>query len=456
MNGMVSSSVPTALEQLSLGNWRHWFGVVRASWPAIVGLTVLGASSAAAWSSRQPKVYEAHASLEYSFGVGEASEQAAGGDSRELAYMADRELIRTQNFILKSRLLAERVVRRLALDKHSAANRHVAFHHNNSAFERAVAQVQAAVDVAPIPSTRIAGISVRDSTPEGAARIANALVDSYLEKTLEDREDASSRALDWLRGQQADLKPEVEASERAVFKFREDHQSLATSLDERRRIVAEQQGTYGDELTSLRIKRVHAQARLSVLKEALASQSDPLTVQAGPIAADPIVLSLRERYRNLVTLLKQLSQSQAAGSPQVLAAEGELETIRVQLGLQLDAILHGAQADLKEIERSETGMQQALAQVHQQSLALSREELEFASLERQRASQAERYSLVLERMAKADLARALKASPARVVDRAVPVAEPVAPRVRWATAVGGLLGLLVGVLGAILRRARQV
>jgi len=415
---------------------------------AIVLITLATALAGGLWAAQQPKLYEARATLEYDAGLGRTS---AGASQGELAYLETRELIKTQNYILKSRSLAERVVRKLALDRMTSDTKAK----SPSPFGRAVELVHNAIEIVPVPNTRVVEIHARAATPELAANIANALVDAYLEKSLEDRIGASSRALEWLRQQQAELKQDVEASETAVFKFREEHQSLFASLDERRKLVTAQVQAYSGALTELRIKRVQAQARVHVLKEAIAAEPDPLAVQAGPIATDAAVIDLRKRYRDADARLQQLAVTQGPDTREVLVAKADLDATRAQLARQIDAILQGALSDLKEIERSETGLLQAMAQTQQQSQELSREELEFTSLERERTSRAERYSLVLERTAQADLERALGASSARVVDRATGAKRTRTLGSGAAAALGGVTALLLGILGSILLEAKR-
>ncbi len=413
---------------------------------SIALVTLVSALAAGAWAALQPKLYEARATLEYDAGLGHTRAAATQG---EPSYLEARELIKTQTYIMKSRSLAEQVVRKLGLDKATSDGKKSNTAPSPSSFERAVETVQNAIEIVPVQGTRVVEIRVRAGTPDLAASIANALVDVYLEKSLEDRVGASSRALEWLRQQQAEMKQEVNESELAVFKFREEHHSLSTSLDERRKLITAQVQAYSGALTELRIKRVQAQARVNVLKETIAAEPDPMAVQAGPIAADPAVVDLRKRYRDADARLQQLAVTQGPETHQWLVAKAELDATRAQLLRQIDTILRGAQADLKEIERSETGLQQAMTQTQQQSLELSREEMEFASLERDRASRAERYSVVLERTAQADLERALGASTARVVDRAGAVRTTVGPPVGTAAGWGALVGLALGILGVL-------
>ncbi len=442
---MVNSPTPSHTGGARDNDSRAWTQHPRKRVGIVLMMTLLGAGSAGFYPAQQPNVYEACATIEYDVSLSEGGGQASGGDAQsQLAYLASQELIRTQNYILASRSLAERVVRKLALEKKPSA----AFpgRERQSMFNRAVEQLQASVQVISVAGTRAVALCAQASRRDESALIANTVVDAYMEKSLEDRAYASARALTWLRDQETYLRREVEASELAVLRFREAHHSVSASLDEHRRVVSDQFVTYNAALTDLRIKRVHAQARLGVLKEALDANFDFLTIQASAIAADPVIGALRERYRNAQVLLQQLALAHSSESYQVVSAQAELDAIRIQLELQLDSLLKGAHADLKEVERAEAGLRQALSDLHDQSVALSHEELEFVSLEHERASQRARYKLVLERAAKANLANALGAGTTRVIDRARPSATPLRPRVERAAGVGGLVGLALGAL----------
>ncbi len=120
---------------------------------------------------------------------------------------------------------------------------------------------------------------------------------------------------------------------------------------------------------------MQAQARGNVCKEAIAADPDPMAVQAGPIAADPAVIHLRKRYRDADARLQQHDQASARDVPDA-RRESRVGCEAGAMERQIDLILRGAQAGPKEIERSETGIQQAMAQAQQQSQALCREEME--------------------------------------------------------------------------------
>ncbi len=430
------------LQNLARDLWRYKWVV-----PAV---TLLVAGIVAFRTSREPKIYEAVASLEYD----PRPAMPLGRELQDVASSYDSwntyEFYETQNHILQSRSLAERVVRKLGLhlDPDYGGNPS-AEEPSAASVERAAQAVQGQITVAQVPDTRIIHIKVQDQNGDRAQLIANAVADAYIEKSLEDRMGTSVSALEWLSGQMSNLKRELEDSEHALYKFRQENQSLSASLEERQKIIAAQLHSYNSTLTELRTQRVKASARLAVLKEMISGGDDVLALQAGPIGLDPHVAELRAKYYDVATELKKLAVTYGPAHPLVQTAQSEVDLAASQLRSQIEAIVAAVEAELRELTQSERGIEQALAEVNRQGLELSLQETEYTQLDRERQSRSELYALVMERAAQTDLARAVRAANARIVDRALRPQFAVSPRVRSAVTMGVVLGLMLGVALAL-------
>ncbi|MFL9839325.1 hypothetical protein ABS768_17830, partial [Flavobacterium sp. ST-75] len=69
------------------------------------------------------------------------------------------------------------------------------------------------------PDSRIATISFRSPDPRLAARIADSFAESYIRTDLQRRYDASAYARQFIAGQLADAKQQLERSERAAIDY---------------------------------------------------------------------------------------------------------------------------------------------------------------------------------------------------------------------------------------------
>ena len=304
-----------ALRTLARDIWRYKFVV-----PAVAAIV---AGAVAFYTMRQPKIYEATTTLEYdpnpSKPLGEAVEDTAGPST---GYWDNVEFYETQNYILRSRGLAERVVRKLAL--HQDAEFMDVPPQERAKFkgvpvEVAAGVVQLSLKVVPLADTRIVKIQFRNVSPERAQLVANAIADEYIEKSLEDRMGTSARALEWLSTQMANLKQELESSELDLYKFRESNDSLSASLQERQNIIASQLQDYSGTLTQIHTQRIKSEAHLSVLKDLVSRGSDQANIEATPVGDGKVLAELRSKYRESATALEKLTQVYGPQHPQVLA-----------------------------------------------------------------------------------------------------------------------------------------
>ena len=152
--------------------------VVRFGWIALV-LAVLGGVGGAVWTSRQPRIYSAISTLEYEPNpprpLGRGVEDVADPFGN---FWASREFFDTQNRVISSRNVLDRVVRQLALHEDAGFHGHTgeaAERFEGSTIEATSALLGARLTVEPVPTTRLVNLVVQDSDPERAANIANAI-----------------------------------------------------------------------------------------------------------------------------------------------------------------------------------------------------------------------------------------------------------------------------------------
>lgn len=427
---------PAAMQLAEL--WRY-----RLLVPAVA---LLVAGAAAFWVVRQPKVYEATAQLEYDPYPTKPMGGAFEDNRSAWTFWDTQEFFETQNFILRSRSLAERVVRRLSLNndaKFVGSNKRLSV-------EDAAMRLMLGLRVEQVRDTRVVSVRYSDTDPDRAQLIANAFVDAYIDKSLEDRLGTSASALEWLNGQMKNLKRELESSELALYKFREDHDTLSASLSERQKLIAGQLQNYSNSYTELHTRRIATEAHLAVLRQQLTQTNDLLALRAGPIGIDPIINGLREQYQEKSAALDTLLVTYGEAHPQVRAIQTTLESIRQQLQRHVEAIVARVQGEVEELVRAESGVQAALSKVNQEGLALSLQEIEYTRLDRDRESKADLFENIVKRAAETDLTRALRVSSGRVLDRATRPRIPVSPRVRFTVIVGVVLGLVAGVVAALI------
>jgi uncharacterized protein involved in exopolysaccharide biosynthesis len=128
--------------------------------------------------------------------------------------------------------------------------------------------VQGEVHVDPVRDSRIAKVSVDDTSPERAMRIANTLSEAYIEFNMERRADTTRDASIWLEEQLGSLKTKMETSEVGLHEFKKAHDILTASFEDKQSISSQRLLALNDALTHVRTRRAELDARLHSLAEA--------------------------------------------------------------------------------------------------------------------------------------------------------------------------------------------
>jgi len=424
---------------------------VRTLWKRkwlILLFSVLGVGAAYLWARAQIRIYQADCTIEYEphppkpFGSMDDMDSA-------VMYFETHEYYATQNKILTSRSVAERVVRKLSLQENPEfwgipSDERESW--KTASITDTAQLLRALLTVTQERDTRLVHILVRDTNPDRAALLANGVADSYLEKTMEDRLGSTTGALEWLGKQLDTLKRQLEQSELALHEFSEEHTNLAVSFEDQQNIIAANIQQISRSLTDARTRRIELEARLKELQAS--DSSDPMQMQT-VLLNNVTISALRERYRELLVQKDSLIVNLGDAHPRVVSIDAQLDGAKRALRAEADALIGAVASEVSEIRSVEKGLQGALDQANRIGLELNLQDITHRRLQRERDNTSKLYGALLERTTHTDLARALQLAYARIIDRALAPVAPISPRVGTIVVAGAILGLLFGLGAAI-------
>jgi capsular exopolysaccharide synthesis family protein len=408
------------------------------------------------WTLRTPKVYEATCTLEYD----PDPSRPLGGQVEDVAdpignFWATREFFETQNQVIASRGVAERVVMKLGLHEDPTY-----LTQDDDALgptgdvEAAARALQSRLTVEPVKDTRLVRIHARDVKPERARLIADAVADAYVRKTIDDRLESTDRAKDWLENQLATLRSELDAAELALPSFKKEHKVLSVSMEDRQNLVANDIQATHDRLTQTRNRRIELEARLKRLRVSLGkgvNQIDPAVIENDP-AFGELVIELRDKKQEQDALAVKYGPQH----PTMKSLAQEVDILQRQVAQERAAIIRSAEHDVQQVKAVEEGLRAAAKSAHSAGLSLNLREIEYRRLNRERDNKAALVEIVLQRLTETELTRMLKTTHVRVLDRALLPTSPVSPYIAKNLAgsllVGLLLGLAVAFFGSRLDR----
>ncbi len=438
-------------------NFKNALSVLfRRRW-VIIGTFVPIFAAVALYTLRQPKVYEASASMIIDVAAPHVldSQVQDVSDSAASGYWWSREYTETQFKVITSRAVAARATEKLGLDRDPSflGLEGIADSKKREELMRqmdAAAIVQSRISVVPVKDSRIARIAVEDSSPARAALIANEIAEAYIAETLALRLKTSESANRWLEDRLAELEQKSKHSEMAVYDFKKDADMLTTSLEDRASMVSQRLNSYNGALTDVRTRIAGLRARVEAIKRLRSSVDDTKSPEWSAVLSTApetsLVSQLRLHYFTERNDCSALSDRYLADHPKMVACQDRLKAARADLLSELNNIVHSAEAEQFEAEARERNLSVLFDAAKAEAFEVNKKQIEFDRLKREADNNQRLYDMVLKRLKDTELSGMLRTSNARILDAARPSLVPVRPKVRSSLFLGFLLAL-VGSIG---------
>ena len=382
---------------------------------------------------------------------------------------AQRDYFLTQFEIIRSRDLAERLVRVMQLTKHPEydprqrakpwyaawlpeqllpAPALVTAPKEEALEEGVVASVMGGLSLQPVKNTQLLKISFDSYDPVLAERVPNTLAMLYIVSDLEARGETTRRSMSFLKEQAEDLKKKLEDSERTLQEFREKEQivvSKGVSVSSAIRQLEELETSLDD----ARKKRLEAEAAYNQVSIARQSQSQAALSALSVVQKDPVMMRFKEAEAEAERRVSEASKRYGAEHPKMVAAQSDLKAVQDNVRRQVTTVVDAAVKDYEIAKSNELTLERALTRAKADSQAYNRKEFTLARLEREVASNRQLYDLFTQRSKETNTGDVPSAI-ARVIDTATLPKSPFGPNKRNIVAIAMLIALLVSVSIALL------
>ena len=363
----------------------------------------------------------------------------------------DKDFYQTQYELLKSRALAKRVIDKLGLMQDpSFAKAHQPsalswfiglFRPHGSDVSDPVVGFLKDVVVEPVRNSRLVRIGFDSRTPEFSARVSNALAEEFITSNLERRMDSTSYAGKYLQDHLQQLKVKLEESEQDLAKFADEQQII--NLDDKQNPVAQQLEATGTAVAEARKDRMAAEAKY---KQVHGAPVDSLP----EVLQSEVIRNLKDRRIDLGATYQQNLQTLKPEFPTMLALSKQIKEIDLQLAAEISRITGSIKSTYDAAAAKESMLQSHLDQLKTQVLDLQNRSIKYNILKRDVDTNRQLYEGLLQRYKEIGVAGGVGANNISIVDRAVPPNKRYSPSLMLNLAVAILLGLVGGILLALL------
>ena len=396
-------------------------------------------------------IYEASVTIKI-----ESSYQSTLADvfSTSFSYTG-RPDISTEIELIKSRTNLEKVIQELnLLDRMRKKNPDITM-------DAAIKALNEWITVSPVKNTKIVKISVQHPDPFLATNIANKLAEKYNELLRDLSKNQYTAKRKFIEEQIPKIEDDLKRIEEEIRKFKEKNNVFI--LDEEAKWLLQMLSRYDSQLNSVNIQIDETKARIKAIKDLL-SKTDQKIVSSETISMNPVVLQLKQKLTDLNVELSGLLATYPETNSKVVAVKRKIAETEQLLKKEVEKIItsqvqtiNPVYSDLiTELSSEEASLQVLIA--NKKAVEKIREEyqnkiaqlpsIEQQLLEMQRDLKVKEnlYMLLLEKLEETRIAEAGVIGNAQIVDKANVPTIPVKPNKKLTLAIGGVLGIFLGIL----------
>jgi uncharacterized protein involved in exopolysaccharide biosynthesis/Mrp family chromosome partitioning ATPase len=439
---MSESAMPPANESFALADLVR---VARARWQTIFTVMLCTIAIAMIVVTFWPSKYSATATI-----VLEGRKNNITGVSAVLSDLTtDPSTVQNQIQILQSRDLAAAVIGRTGLADDPEFNPALspglfdAFFPNPPGTSRdtVIGNFLKHLTVQALGLSTAISVTFSAKDPAKAARIANAIVDTYIDQQVELKFEASRQTTDWLTDRIHQLSGQVQAAESNVQAYKAEHG--LTDAANGAPLINEQVSAINTQLVQAKSDLAQKEAVNGRIRS-LVSQGHPADV--AQIVSSPLIMQLREQEATAIQNESQLAVKYGHKNPKLVAAQNQHKDLEQKIDQEVDRLSGSAQNDVAVAHAQVGSLQASLRSAEDQSTDENMARVKLAALQSNAASTRAEYEAFITRLRETQDQDAVDTSDARIISHAdMPTAPSSPPRLLIVAAsipAGFLLGLL--------------
>lgn len=384
------------------------------------------------------------------------------------------EYLQTQFELLKSRALAERVIKKLNLTTHPEFDPRqqpeplidvrgllanftagkVAPVTLPEDLEEEIDPVEAEIldevtkafmeriSVSPQGKSQLVIVSVEMADARMAAKAANALANGLIESQMEATMEMSLTATNWMNSRLGELRKTLKTAEDRLQAFREKENLV--DVDGVATISAAELSQTGNRMIDARRQRAEAESQYRQVQAMRDGGWEKLaTIPA--VLGHPLIQQFKAEEAKARAKVDELSKRYGDRHPAMEAARSDLSAASGSLRGQVEQIVAGIERNYQLAVANENSLQSSFNANKSQIQDISRKEFKLRELQREVDANRALYDTFMTRLKETAATSDLESATARVVDPAVLPTEPVKPKKSLIVAIAGLLALFVGV-----------
>jgi len=301
------------------------------------------------------------------------------------------------------------------------------------------------LSVFPLRKTQLVQVSFEAPTPMLARDIANAHAEAYIESDLEARLERTKTAASWLAGQVQGLRADLNTSKISLADYVE-RENIIDIGGEQQEIVQQELQALNSKLVQVRADLAEAQITRDQVRNAGGSRESLPIVQS-----DDLVQRLKIDVVEARQKRAELAKTFGPQHPKMLAADTDLRSAQSELSSSINKIVETVEFRYNALVAEESSTQQRIDLAESTFFQGNQKGNRYFELKQEVESAQRLYDLFFERTKETTETIDLQSAHARILSQAEDPIEPSKPKKAVLFLLAGLGSLMLSVVYYILR-----
>ena len=302
--------------------------------------------------------------------------------------------------------------------------------------EKVLEAFKKTVVIEQVRNSRMLKVSVENASPQLATRIANTLGLQFIALNLERRMDSSSYAKNFLEGQLGTTKAKLEESERKLQEYARAKNIL--TLDEKTSVVNQTFTEFTGALAKAEQELYKAESEYEAIRTA------PDT--ARQVLENKTIQSYKEQRAKLEAEYLENAKVYKDDFPKMQQLREKVAEYDAKIKQEMDATIISVRNHLTMTKRQDALIRTRLASARNEIVSGQERGVEFNLLKREVDTNRELYNGLLQQLKQVGVAGGVETNNIQVVDKAEVPLFPHKPKLALNAAIGLVAGLVLGLL----------
>ncbi len=290
----------------------------------------------------------------------------------------------------------------------------------------------------------VVDVAFASEDPNKAARIANAVADTYIAANLAARNQSTKMASQWLQDRLIGLKVQATDADRVLQKYKSTNKIVDTG----RGLLDQQQlSDLNTQLISARTEIAEAKARLDRIRQVSSDGIPDATVTDA--LNNSVITRLRAQYLDAAARAADLTSRLGQGHITVARLHEQMDELRKSIRSEEERIADAYASDYEIAKAREKSLTDSMYKLVGEAGVSSQAQVMMRDLESSADTYRNLYNSFLQKFQETIQTQTIPVTDSRIVTRATPPLYKSSPKGALALAGGIVLGLFMGAGAAI-------